>query len=79
MHYFARKTQYSKGRNMPDSTSKSTSLTVRISPEIKEKLAAMAQAEHRSLTNMLEYLVLQRLKTHPVGEGGSVTRKPKSK
>jgi len=64
---------------MPSTTSKSTSLTVRISPEIKEKLAAMAQAEHRSLTNMLEYLVLERLKTHPAGEIPAATKKTKSK
>lgn len=47
---------------------KAATLTVRIAPEVREALEAIAKAEHRSLTNMVEFLVLERLKTHPAGQ-----------
>ena len=60
--------------------SKSTSLTVRIAPNIKDALAAMAEAEHRSLTNMLEFIILERLKTHPAGEAlATIGKKAKAR
>ncbi len=39
------------------STSKSATLTLRIDPDLKEALRALAQSEHRSISNMLEVLI----------------------
>ena len=37
---------------------KSTTLTVRIQPAVKEALRAMAEQERRSLANMIEVMIL---------------------
>ncbi len=37
---------------------KSTTLTLRIDPEVKEALRIAADQEHRSITNMVEVLIL---------------------
>ena len=36
---------------------KSTTLTLRIDPDVKEALRTAAEQEHRSITNMVEVLV----------------------
>lgn len=41
---------------------KSTSLTIRISEELKEQLRQAAEAENRSISNLLEIIVRQALK-----------------
>lgn len=41
---------------------KSTSLTIRISEELKEQLRQAAEAENRSISNFLEIIVRQALK-----------------
>lgn len=38
---------------------KTTTLTMRINPEIKEMLINAAKSEHRSLTNMIEALIIE--------------------
>ena len=38
---------------------KTTAINLRMSPEIKELLRLAAAKEHRTLSNMLEYLILQ--------------------
>ena len=38
---------------------KSTTLTVRVHPAVKEGLRAIAEQEHRSLANMIEVLIRQ--------------------
>jgi hypothetical protein len=43
---------------MPRPKLKTTTLTVRIEPKVKEALAKAASAERRSLANMLEVAVL---------------------
>jgi len=36
---------------------KSTTLTLRINPDVKEALRTAAEREHRSITNMVEVLI----------------------
>ncbi len=36
---------------------KSTTLTLRIDPDVKEALRTAAEQEHRSITNMVEVLI----------------------
>jgi len=38
---------------------KSTNLNLRIAPEVKEALKEAAERERRSISNMLEYLIVQ--------------------
>ncbi|GAW85042.1 conserved hypothetical protein [Bathymodiolus platifrons methanotrophic gill symbiont] len=38
-------------------TTKTTTLTFRVDPTLKEALRAAAQAEHRSISNMIEVLI----------------------
>lgn len=38
---------------------KSTNLNLRIAPEVREALRKAAEREHRSVSNMLEYLIVQ--------------------
>jgi hypothetical protein len=38
---------------------KSTNLNLRIAPEVKEALKEAAERDHRSISNMLEYLIVQ--------------------
>lgn len=40
-------------------SSKSTNLNLRIAPELKEALKEAAERDHRSISNMLEYLIVQ--------------------
>jgi hypothetical protein len=42
---------------------KTETLNLRVSPSFKAALKALAEAEHRSMVNMLEILVLERTKT----------------
>jgi len=47
-------------------TTKTTTLTLRIDPMIKEGLRLLAEKEHRSLTNMVEVLIRDYCKLHNV-------------
>ena len=47
-------------------TTKTTTLTLRIDPVIKEGLRLVAELEHRSLTNMIEVMVRDYCKLHNV-------------
>ncbi len=38
---------------------KSTNLNLRIAPEVREALRQAAEREHRSISNMVEYLIVQ--------------------
>lgn len=38
---------------------KSTNLNLRIAPEVREALREAAEREHRSISNMVEYLIVQ--------------------
>lgn len=38
---------------------KSTNLNLRIAPEVREALRQAAEREHRSVSNMVEYLIVQ--------------------
>jgi hypothetical protein len=40
-------------------TLKSTNLNLRIAPEVREALRQAAEREHRSVSNMVEYLIVQ--------------------
>lgn len=40
-------------------TLKSTNLNLRIAPEVREALRQAAEREHRSVSNMIEYLIVQ--------------------
>lgn len=44
---------------MARTPTKTATLTLRVAPEVKELLAAAAQADRRSLANMLEVVVLE--------------------
>jgi hypothetical protein len=38
---------------------KSTNLNLRIAPEVREALREAAERDHRSISNMVEYLIVQ--------------------
>jgi len=38
---------------------KSTNLNLRIAPEVREALRQAAERDHRSISNMVEYLIVQ--------------------
>lgn len=40
-------------------TTKTATLTIRVEPNLKEALRSAAQAEHRSISNMIEVLILE--------------------
>lgn len=52
---------------------KSTNLNLRIAPEVREALKEAAVRDHRSISNMVEYLIVQ----HCQRIGISVTKKEK--
>ncbi len=45
---------------------KSTTLTVRIQPAVKEGLRIMAEREHRSLANMIEVMIREHCGQHGI-------------
>jgi len=45
---------------------KSTTLTLRIDPGVKEALRAAAEQEHRSITNMVEVLIRNYCQQHSI-------------
>lgn len=45
-----------EGDSMP--SPKSTNLNLRIAPEVKEALKEAAERDHRSISNMVEYLIV---------------------
>ncbi len=47
-------------------TTKTTTLTLRVDPMIKEGLRLLAVKEHRSLTNMVEVMIRDYCKLHNV-------------
>lgn len=47
-------------------TTKTITLTLRIDPAIKEGLRLLAEKEHRSLTNMVEVMILDCCKQHNI-------------
>jgi hypothetical protein len=54
----------STGRAMV--ATKSTTLTLRIDPDVKEALRTAAGQEHRSLTNMIEVLIRDYCSQHKI-------------
>jgi hypothetical protein len=62
---------------MPRPKLKTTTLTVRIEPAIKEALVVSARAERRSLASMLEVAVLEYRKNHHGND--ALTRKSRAK
>jgi hypothetical protein len=52
---------------MPRPKLKTTTLTVRIEPKVKEALVSAANAERRSVANMLEVAVLAYCGQHAAG------------
>lgn len=49
--------------------SKSTTLTLRIDPDVKEALRTAAEQEHRSITNMVEVLIRDYCQQHDISLG----------
>ena len=45
---------------------KSTNLNLRIAPEVKEALKEAAERDHRSISNMVEYLIRQHCKRNEI-------------
>lgn len=45
---------------------KSTTLTLRIDPDVKEALRTAAEQEHRSITNMVEVLIRDYCQQHNI-------------
>ena len=45
---------------------KSTTLTLRIDPDVKEALRTAAEQEHRSITNMVEVLIREYCQQHNI-------------
>lgn len=63
---------------MAKTPKKTATLTLRVPPEVKELLAAAAQADRRSLANMLEVIVVEycerrgvRRRAAPAGKGAA--------
>jgi hypothetical protein len=52
---------------------KSTNLNLRISPEVREALREAADREHRSISNMVEYLIVQYCKQNNIVIGSKET------
>jgi len=48
---------------------KSTTLTLRIDPDVKEALRIAAEQEHRSITNMVEVLIRDYCQQHSIALG----------
>lgn len=46
--------------------SKSSTLNLRIDPDLKEALRAAAESEHRSIANMIEVLILDYCTRHAI-------------
>ncbi|MHB8745968.1 MAG: hypothetical protein ACYC7I_05470 [Gammaproteobacteria bacterium] len=57
---------------MPRAQAKTATLTLRVDPRVKDLLTAAAEADRRSLSNMLEVIVLGYCKRH-----GIVADKPR--
>ena len=51
---------------MPRAQSKTATLTLRVDPQVKELLTTAADADRRSLSNMLEVIVLEYCKQHGI-------------
>jgi hypothetical protein len=49
---------------------KTETLNLRVSPTFKRTLKAVAEAHSRSMVNMLEVILLDYCKQHPLPEGG---------
>jgi len=45
---------------------KSTNLNLRIAPEVREALREAAECEHRSISNMVEYLIVRYCKQNNI-------------
>lgn len=50
---------------------KSTNLNLRIAPEVREALREAAELEHRSISNMVEYLIVQYCKQNNIVIGNN--------
>lgn len=48
---------------------KSTNLNLRIAPEVRKALRDAAELEHRSISNMVEYLIVQYCKQRNIAIG----------
>lgn len=57
---------------------KSTTLTVRIQPAVKEGLRTMAEQERRSLANMMEVMILDYCRRNGIAMRGLYTKTGKS-
>jgi len=54
-------------------STKTATLTFRIDPELKEALRTAAQQEHRSISNMVEVLIMNYCKTNQIDIKGKKT------
>jgi len=61
---------------MPET--KTTTLTVRIQPAVKEGLRAMAAREHRSLANMIEVMIRAHCGQHGIKIADPAPAQPKT-
>lgn len=59
-------------------TGKTSTLTIRLEPDLKEALRAAASLEHRSIANMVEVMILDHCSRSgiPVKPGLAATAKP---
>lgn len=62
-------------------TTKTTTLTFRIEPGLKEALRAVAELEHRSIANMIEIMIRDYCARNgvPIAEGVTAPNKKKPK
>lgn len=51
---------------MPRAQTKTATLTLRVDPQVKDLLTAAAETDRRSLSNMLEVIVLGYCKQHGI-------------
>lgn len=63
---------------MTSSQRKSEAINLRMTPEMKELLRLAAEREHRTLSNMLEVLVLEYCNQHGLKAGVASQVKPKA-
>ncbi len=58
LRYIPALTQYKRTHRGAMATAKTTTLTFRIEPELKEALRTAAEREHRSIANMVAVLIM---------------------
>ncbi|HUZ93446.1 MAG TPA: hypothetical protein VMU57_00885 [Edaphobacter sp.] len=66
--------KFSQEQHVSRGQTKTATLTLRVDPQIKSMLTAAAEADRRSLSNMLEVIVLEYCEQHGIASIKSLPR-----